>query len=389
MDKYASIAALVAQHLGVSFPAAQIVVRQRGEIVYAKAFGQLGQSPETSEPINPQTPNPTTLDTRFDLASVSKLFTVAAFMRLVEAGDVAIDQRVCEVLPLFRGMRAITPQQDPLGSGTLTEVETNVGSNTHVDAGQITFRHLLTHTSGLPAWLPIWWLAHPARLKLVRPYLREFVLNSSFAYPTGTRIVYSDVGLITLGFAIEQITGQTLDAVVRERVTQPLGLSSVRYGPIAENVAPTEFYAHQGKYMCGEVHDENAWALQGIAGHAGLFATAHDVAAFGQSFLPTASSPQLLTPHTLSEMTHTQAQDGDTQRGLGFALWSPDPEASSHPLSSTSFGHTGFTGTSLWIDPEREWVIAALTNRVFYGRDKGEGIVPFRVALHEALVKIA
>ena len=372
MNPFASIDALVAQHLGDSFPAAQIVVRQHGKVVYANAFGQL--DPE-------QTNNPANLNTCFDLASVSKLFTVTAFMTLVQAGRVAMDQPVCEVLPMLRGLRAITPQQDPLGSGKLVDVAPgDVGA---VDASQITFRHLLTHTSGLPAWLPIWWIAHPARLNLVQPYLREFVQRSTFAYPTGTRIVYSDVGLILLGFAIEQLTGQTLDAVIRERVTRPLGLTSVRYGPIEQNVAPTEYYAHQGKHMCGEVHDENAWALQGVAGHAGLFAHAQDVAAFGQSFLSTASSTQLLTPATIAEMTRTQATDADTRRGLGFALWSPDPEASSHPLGPTSFGHTGFTGTSLWIDPERELVIAALTNRVYYGRDKGEGIVPFRVALHQ------
>lgn len=283
-------------------------------------------------------------------------------------------------------LRPIASQQDPLGSGKL--LAPAPGDEGEVDASRVTFRHLLTHTSGLPAWLPIWWMAHPARLGLVQPYLREFAQRSTFAYPTSTRIVYSDVGLILLGFAIEQITGQTLAVVVRERVTGPLGLSSVRYGPIPDNVAPTEYYTHQGKHMRGEVHDENAWALQGVAGHAGLFATAHDVAAFGQSFLSTTSLPPLLTSSTIAEMTHPHAKDADTQRGLGFALWSPDPEASSNPLRPTSFGHTGFTGTSLWIDPTRGLVVAALTNRVYYGRDKGERIVPFRVALHREIATI-
>jgi len=306
---------------------------------------------------------------------------------LVEAGRVAIDQPVSEVLTALTGQRPIAPLQDPLGTGKLMGIVPSGGQV--VDASAITFRHLLTHTSGLPAWLPVWWMAHPARLKLVQPYLREFVLRTSFAYPTGKRIVYSDVGLILLGFAIEQITGQPLDAVVRELVTQPLSLNSVGYGPIETNVAPTEFYAHQGRHMRGEVHDENAWALQGISGHAGLFAHAHDVAAFGQSFLPptTPSSPHLLTPQTIAPMTPPPAQDGDTRRGLGFALWSPDPEASSHPLNQSSFGHTGFTGTSLWIDPERELVVAALTNRVYYGRDKGDGIIAFRVALHQKIIE--
>lgn len=378
MTTFDSVDGLVAQHLGKSFPAAQIVVRRRGEVSYAKAFGDLSDDARTA--VN--------LDTRFDLASVSKLFTVTAFMRLVEAGRVAIDQPVCEVLPAFSGQRPIAPQQDPLGTGKLMEIVPSDGQV--VDASAITFRHLLTHTSGLPAWLPVWWMAHPARLKLVQPYLREFVLRTSFAYPLGTRIVYSDVGLILLGFAIEQITGQTLDVVVRERVTQPLGLTSVGYGPIAQNVAPTEFYTHQGRHMRGEVHDENAWALQGVSGHAGLFAHAHDVATFGQSFIPrlsTSAPHPIISPQTIAAMTVVQAQDGDTRRGLGFALWSPDPEASGNPFSPSSFGHTGFTGTSVWIDPERELVVAALTNRVYYGRDKGAGIVAFRVELHRKIIE--
>ncbi|MEQ1763582.1 MAG: exo-beta-N-acetylmuramidase NamZ domain-containing protein [Pyrinomonadaceae bacterium] len=384
MDQFAAIDALVAQHLGASFPAAQIVIHHRGAVTYAKAFGFL--DPE-------QSANPTNLQTRFDLASVSKLFTVTAFMTLMQAQRVSVDQPVCEVLPTFCGLRPITPQQDPLGSGKLMTIVPDDGSP--VDASQITFRHLLTHTSGLPAWLPVWWMAHPARLGLVQPYLREFVQRSTFAYPTGTRIVYSDVGLILLGLAIEQITGQPLDVAVRERVTQPLGLPSVGYGPIHDNVAPTEYYAHQGKHMCGEVHDENAWALQGVAGHAGLFSTADDLARYAQMLLtggvvpvrtgsdsdrvpgsqrtknPVATAPgsdsgrRILSAQTVAKMTqpYVVAEDGSA-RGLGWDMNTSFSANRGDLFPLGSFGHTGFTGTGIWIDPTSQTFYVFLSNRV-------------------------
>jgi CubicO group peptidase (beta-lactamase class C family) len=136
--------------------------------------------------------------------------------------------------------------------------------------------------------------------------------------------------------------------------------------------------------MCGEVHDENAWSLGGVAGHAGVFGNARDLASFGEAL----RTHRLLKRETLDEMTRLQAQDGAVRRGIGFALWSPDPGAASNPLSEQSFGHLGFTGTSLWIDPTRELVIACLTNRVYYGRNNANEIGAFRVALHRTICEI-
>jgi CubicO group peptidase (beta-lactamase class C family) len=196
--------------------------------------------------------------------------------------------------------------------------------------------------------------------------------------------VYSDIGLILLGFAIEKITGQSLDQVIRERVTQPLDLRSIGYGPIpCENVAPTEFYAHQNRRMCGEVHDENAWSLGGVAGHAGLFGCAHDLATFGEMYRQ--GGAPLLKKETVDEMTRLQAQDGAVRRGIGFALWSSDPGSASNPLSDRSYGHTGFTGTSLFIDPKRDLVAAILTNRVYYGRNNADALSVFRIELHRTI----
>jgi CubicO group peptidase (beta-lactamase class C family) len=211
---------------------------------------------------------------------------------------------------------------------------------------------------------------------------------------------------------MERLAGQTLDAIVRERVTGPLGLSHTGYRPVSdachaerseasrspetrsfaslrmtcadEYIAPTELCAWRNRRIVGEVHDENAAGLGGVAGHAGLFSTASDVAAFGQVYLD--GGRPLLHADTVAEMTRLQAEDGAVRRGLGFALWSPDPEASGNPFSQRAFGHAGFTGTSLWIDPDRALVVACLTNRVYYGRDTA-GILAFRVALHRAIVE--
>lgn len=360
-----SFESVITEHLGKTFPAAQLVIQQRGQVVYHNAFGFL--DPETSQrPINHQT--------RFDFASVSKLFTVAALMTFVEQGRVALDQPVCEILPEFTGARVLAPYPDPLAPGAFVQVVPP--TDARADARHITLRNLLAHNSGLPAWLPLWQLP-------TRAAGRATALTCAFAYPPGTRVVYSDIGLILVGLVLEALGGKSLDALVRERVTAPLALDSIGYGPLPpDNVAPTEFYAHQQRRMCGEVHDENAWSLGGVAGHAGLFGTAHDLAAFGEAL----RTQRLLKRETLAEMTRVQAQDGAVRRGIGFALWSPDPDAASHPLSEQAFGHTGFTGTSLWIDPPRELVVACLTNRVYYGRANAAEMMAFRVALHRAIV---
>ncbi len=371
--KFNNLQSLISDHLFSTFPAAQIQIRVAGEIIFDQSFGSL--NPDSLNP-TPQLPNhPTTCDTRFDLASVSKLFTVAAFMHCVQAGVVAIDTRVADILPEFSGTRPIAPYPDPLHPGGLIQVTDS--DSARVDAAHVTFRHLLAHNAGLPAWLHLWKLAS-------RDEMRAAALATNFAYSIGARVVYSDIGLILLGFALEKICNASLREIIRARVTVPLGLHSIAYGAIpCADAAPTEFYAHQGKRMCGEVHDENAFALGGAAGHAGLFGTARDVAAFGEMFRRGGNG--FLERVTIDEMTREQARDGNVRRGLGFALWSSAPDAASNPLSEKSFGHLGFTGTSLWIDPTRALVVACLANRVYYGRDNANAMGAFRVALHRTI----
>jgi CubicO group peptidase (beta-lactamase class C family) len=360
------IDALVAAHLGDTFPSAQIALYRGGKLALHKAYGWL--DPETRlVPIHP--------DIRYDLASVSKLFVVAAFMTLVEQGSVRLDQPVSEVLPAFSGRRVIEPYPHPLKPGEFVEVVPRAPDR-FADASQVTFRHLLSHNSGLPAWLPLW------RMNVSIAERRATALNASFAYPIGTRVVYSDIGLMLVGFAIEALTHLSLREVVRQRVTAPLNLTSIGYGPIhKDSAAPTEVYAHQPQRMQGEVHDENAWSLGGVSGHAGLFGAARDVAAFGES-LRTAT---LLSRETLREMQRLQAYDGAVRRGIGFVLWTPSADAAINPLSPLAFGHTGFTGTSLWVDPLRELSVAFLANHVYYGRNALEKMQVFRVALNRVL----
>lgn len=356
-------------------PAVQLAIRSRGKLIYSQAFGYLDL--ETNK-------LPTRKTSLFDMASVTKLFTTTAFMRLVELGSVGVDDPVSQVLPEFNGERRIQPYEDPIKWGSY--VDLTGSDNSRVDAGKITFRQILRHSSGLPAWRAF-------KDQPTAQAARQMALKTFFAYPPDTRVVYSDVGLILLGMAVEKLTALRLDAAINELVTEPLGLQRSRFLPNGSTLpleaAPTEFCRWRNRRVIGEVHDESASRLGGIAGHAGIFSTAEDIAALGQSFLPGPSDvPSILRPETIAEMVKPQFEDGDTRRGLGFALWSPDPDASSNPFSPRTFGHTGFTGTSLWIDPDRALVVALLTNDVYYGRE-GRGIMPLRVALHRAVVEAA
>lgn len=355
------------------FPAIQMTVLHRGEPVFAHWAGYI--DPENRlKPVNS--------NTLFDLASVTKLFVTAAFMRSVEIGKVELDQKVCTILPEFSGKRPITSYENPLDwSGTIAP---NTSDGAMIDAGEITFRQLLAHHSGLPAWRAF-------KDQPDAEAAKKLALQTTFFYPIGNRVVYSDVGLILIGIALEAIHRERLDRIVAKLVTLPLALKHTTYLPLGEtisgvdyaNIAPTEFCKWRGRRIQGEVHDESTSRLGGIAGHAGVFSTSSDLAAFGQAFL--APPRGYLSPETIRQMRSLQAEDGDVRRGIGFALWCPDPEASSNPLSANAFGHTGFTGTELWIDPDRELVISLLTNDVYFGRED-RVVMPFRVNVHKLLL---
>lgn len=369
-----AVDALVTAEIGRTFPAATVEVRQAGAVVYARAYGSLnpdGLSVDCRQP-----PDATTgVHTLFDLASVSKLFVVTAFMTYVEQGRVDLQTPVSALLPALSGQRPIQGYPNPRQPDRVVEV--TPATAVKVDAGRVTFHDLLVHNSGLPAW----WALFAAPSLSQR---RDLAQQLPFAYVPHTQVVYSDIGLILVGQALEALADKPLDRVVAERVAAPLGLRSLRYSPVAcEDVALTRAMYDREHVLCGVVHDDNARGLGGVAGHAGLFANVHDVAEFGEA-MRRGGAP-VLHAATVDDMTRLHAEDGATRRGIGFALWSPDPEASSHPFSPQTYGHTGFTGTSLWIDPVRELVVAVLANRVYHGDETADAMARFRVRLHAAI----
>jgi CubicO group peptidase (beta-lactamase class C family) len=387
-----SIDAVMRSGLGPVFPAAVLLVAWRGRVILHRAYGYL--DPGTQR-------RPTQPDSLFDLASVTKLFTATAFMTLVEAGRVTVDTPVASVLSEFDGVRPIGKTEDPLAKTTVPVNPIFAGQE--VDARQVTFWHLLTHTSGLAAWRSLYRengdetapVPLPHQIPAEKRARRVAAIHGmyGFAYPPGASMVYSDLGFILLGEAIARLTRTSLEVYVRRAVLEPLGLANTTYNPLAngipaDRIVPTELCAWRQRRCQGEVHDENAASLGGVAGHAGLFSTAWDVASLGCTYLNGGScgSGRILSPETIAEMTRIQVNFDDNPRGLGWLQRSAAGSSSGRWLGPRSYGHTGFTGTSLWIDPDRGLLVVLLTNRVYYGRD-AEGIVAFRPRLHEAVVE--
>jgi CubicO group peptidase (beta-lactamase class C family) len=381
-----------ARGLDTVFPAAVLLVARYGGVVIHRAYGHL--DPETRQ-------RPVQLDSLFDLASLTKLFTATAFMMLVEAGRVTLDTPVPEVLPEFGGVRPISPTQDPLTKDVVPADPAFAGME--VDAHQVTFWHLLTHTSGLAAWRSLYLQESPEGQEVPLPHqvpadrrarrIGAICARYGFAYPPGKRVVYSDLGLILLGEAIARLAGVPLDAYMRQSVLDPLGLPYATYNPLdtgasPETIAPSEWCAWRRRRCAGEVHDENAASLGGVAGHAGLFATAWEVAVLGQMYLNRGhyNAVHVLSPETVAQMTGIHVNDGDNPRGLAWTLRSQHGSSSGQRFGPHSYGHTGFTGTSLWVDPDRALLVALLTNRVYYGRDP-TGIAHLRPELHDAVIE--
>ena len=215
----------------------------------------------------------------------------------------------------------------------------------------------------------------------------DLIAGCAFVDVPGRRVHYSDLGLILLGEAIARLDGvETPAGVIARRVLAPLGLTQTTFNPPTPSACPpTEFDARwRGRRCQGEVHDENAAALGGIAGHAGLFAPAVEVARFGQQWLRAVGgqAADWLPPVLAKEAVRRHADD----RGLGWLLKAAAGSSAGALFSAESFGHTGFTGTSLWIDPRRALVVALLTNRVYHGRDAAR-IAALRPAVHDAICR--
>lgn len=311
------------------FPGAAVVVGRKGFAVWEKGFGRTGWT-SSSAYVNPDR-------TIYDVASLTKVVaTTTALMLLHDEGRVRLDDRVARFIPEFSGG----------------------------EKDRVTIEMLLTHRSGLPAGRDIWRIARtPAEA-------RAAVIASALVYKPGTRYEYSDLGADILGFVAEAVAGERLDSYLRRKVFQPLGMTDTDFRPSAslrDRIAPTELTPPRGYPLRGEVHDENAFALGGIAGHAGLFSTATDLSVFAQMMLNGGEyrGVRLLKPETVE--LFTQRRSGS--RALGWDTCDGDGSGSCGKfLSPRAYGHTGFTGTSLWIDPDREMFVILLTNRVHAAR---------------------
>jgi CubicO group peptidase (beta-lactamase class C family) len=329
------------------YPGAAVVVGRKGAVVWERAFGRL--SWETSSA------HVTTDRTIYDLASLSKVVgTTTAIMVLYDEGRVVLDAPVVTYLPDFSGG--------------------------YKDS--VTVRQLLEHRSGLPAGRDLWRLAHTP------DEARALVLETPLVCRPGDCYIYSDLGADVLGLIVESVTGETLDRFLTERVFQPLGMNDTYYRPndsLKIRVAPTEVNPPRGYPLQGEVHDENAYALGGVAGHAGLFSTAADLSIFAQMMLNGGefNGVRIVSDSTIALFTRRAAGT----RALGWDTCDGEGGCGKF-LASRAYGHTGFTGTSIWIDPERQMFVILLTNRVHAARARrpAKVIADVRADLADAAV---
>lgn len=291
-----------------------------------------------------------TPDTRYDLASLTKVVgCLSALLHLLEAGALTLDAPVRSFF-------------------------SNAGWFQEPSLGDVRVEALATHVSGLPAWRALFAQVTGRRMGLAS------VLQTPLEGPSG-RFRYSDLGVIVLTAVLERVAGERIDALLAREVFAPLGMDRTGYGPLAPGlpVAATEDDGLRGGVLQGIVHDENAWALEGVSGHAGLFAPAADVLALGRAWL------RLRVPFASQDTLRSALRDrsgGDgPRRGLLWRLREPDaffgPET-----TQEAFGHTGFTGTSLVVEPRQGWAVALLTNRVHPTRDAGAGIDALRSRVH-------
>ncbi|HUK55401.1 MAG TPA: serine hydrolase [Nitrospiria bacterium] len=347
------------------FPGAVLLVAFRGQIQIHQAVGFAVLMPRKV---------PLTRSTFFDLASLTKpIATTAAVMRLVDRGVLKLDDRVNRWIPEFSGS----------------------------EKDRIAVRDLLNHSSGLRAWEPLCKEAIKEaknRIGFVGSSdAKRWVLNrihrSRLVYKPGTQSLYSDLGFILLGEVVERAVGLTLDRFCREHVFRPLGLKRtffIKTGTRRSGrFAATEQSDWRRRIVIGQVHDDNAYVMGGIAGHAGLFGTAADLNRFAQGMLEALRGRCSF----VSQKTAKSFVSRQTTPGSSWALgWDTPSESSGTPSSSgrffsaRSFGHLGYTGTSIWIDPEQDLVVVLLTNRV-HPTSRNIKIRRFRPIIHDLIVQ--
>jgi len=327
-----------------AFPAASIAVTHQGKLIALKAFGHFTYESGSPEVIP---------ETSFDLASVSKVVaTTTMAMILWERGFLDLETPVVGIVPEFAGADR--------------------------RRGEITFRMLLAHSSGLPAYEKFYLQAK------TKPELLHAVYATRLATDPNTTIAYSDIGFILLGTALERLADTTLDEFCQAEFAK-LGMNKTGFNPpisLRNLIPPTaNDTTFRKRIIQGEVHDENAWILGGVAPHAGLFAPTADVATFAHILLQ--GGGPLIRLETLALFTQRQPSPAGTSRALGWDTPS-SPSQSGRYFSASSFGHLGYTGTSLWIDPERQLSVTLLTNRT-WPDSSNKAITEIRPKFHDAV----
>jgi CubicO group peptidase (beta-lactamase class C family) len=324
-----------------AYPAAVVEAGRAAGPLWREAFGRLTYAAGAPA---------VTVGTIFDLASLTKVIATASLtMRAVAARRVALETRLADLRPAWR----------------------------RADRAEVTIRHLLDHSSGLPAHMRLWERAQG------RDAFARTIDETPLERVPGVQSVYSDPGFMLLGFVLEDLAGASLDAQFAPLALEVGG--SLGYRPaedLVERIAPTEDDPWRGRVLRGEVHDENAAALGGVAAHAGLFGTAAAVGSFARLVLKTFTQPSWLGSPELMRTFSTRTGVPASSRALGWDTMLPTSSCGTR-MSPTAIGHTGFTGTSLWIDREKDLYVVWLTNRVHPTR-ANDALVSLRPRFHDA-----
>ena len=327
-------------------PAVSVAIGHKGNIVYSNSKGNIYESG-----------NRITNESRFDIASMTKIFTGICFMKLVEKKAIGLYDSICDFFPEFNTQKPIEKDGKIIG---------------WCDASKVTWYHVLTHTSGMG------WTRPKTRPSL--PNLDNGlgdIFDLPFAYQTGEHIIYSDIPIILMGIVMERITGKKLDELVKIEVCDPLKLEHTGFRRVSHclslrnDIVPTENDTLFRKCrVWGEVHDENAFLLDGVAAHAGIFSTAEDMCALAMEYAHCLECDDgILKKETAKMMINEHAEEEGDRRGLIWQLSGSGKNAYTRFLSSKAYGHAGFTGCFLWNDPEKDLSIVFLANDVYNGRD--------------------
>lgn len=331
-----------------AFPGAQILIWKDGKTIYEKPYGHFTYDENSPD---------VTVSTLYDLASVTKVIaTTTATMICYDRKLFSLDDPVVRYIPEF-------------------------GVN---GKDKITIKNLLLHNTGLPAWKKFYEFCTSADEVL------NDIYSSKLEYPTGEKTVYSDLGIITLAKIIEKVTGKRFDEFCKEEIFTPLKMNSTLFNPpdsLKSFCAPTEVDNYwRNKLLQGEVHDETSAMLNGVAGHAGLFSTASDIAKLMAVLVNEGKCNGKTFINSETVKLFTTRYSDQSSRALGWDTKSETGSSAGDFFSPNSFGHTGYTGTSVWVDPERKLFVVFLTNRVYPTRENTK-ILKVRPELHNAVIK--